>query len=174
MPTPAHYARIPALVLGCGLLLALAAPTAAAQDGLRAMRAWEEPVKLADGTETTYRYEAVYDYATARTVRTAYDATGAVVEVMEMTKPLAPTPDELAAGRALVLADAEMARLVSVNDATVEGGFLLHERDGCAPLGRCLQFDLIPPGRRQSVRFVVVDLATAEITERDFHPGLGR
>ena len=162
------------LVLAVAALCA-AAPDAAAQElSTRVLSTWEDPVKLADGTKTTYRYEVVYDYATGTAVRRAYDAAGALVEAREVAPPPAPTEAEMEQARAIILADDALTGLAARSNATIEGGFILFadQYPACAAPARCLQFDIMPPSKMESLQFVVVDLHTGTIIERDLFPDL--
>ncbi len=162
------------------LVLAVAALCAAAPDAIaqeqssRLLSSYTDPVKLADGTETVYRYDVSYDYATGMTLRRAYDASGALVETIELSQQPGPTPDEIAEAKAIIQQDGEMSTLLARANATVEGGFILFadQHPACAAPARCLQFDLMPPDKIESVRFVVVDLSKRAIVERDLFPDL--
>ena len=157
------------------LVLFAAAPTVLAQamQGTHVLRTWEDPVKLADGTETVYLYEVSYDYATGETLRRAFDGS-TLVETVEIAPPAAPFPGELEAALAIIEADDEIATLVSRSDAHVEGGFILFGEQApmCAKPARCLQFDVMNPARTESFRYLVVDLHSGTILERDYFPGL--
>ncbi len=152
--------------------LALAVPAVHGQDA-RVLRTWSDPVKLADGTEAVYRYEVSYDYATGVALRRAYDG-DVLVEALEIAPPSAPLPQEIAEARALVEADPEISALAARSGATIEGGFILFgaQHAACAPPARCLQFDVMAPDRTESLQFVVVDLRTRTIIERDLFPDL--
>ena len=170
------------LALGFALTLGLLAfaPATSAQDRAsqdrapRLLSTWEDPVKLPDGSETVYRYEVTYDYDAGVALRTAYDTFGNVVETVELAAPPAPTPQEIEEAIALIQQDDELSALAAQRNATVEGGFLLYgdQVEACAAPARCLQFDIIGPDRIESVRFVVVDLRTGAIVERDLFPDL--
>ena len=158
--------------LALGLMLA---PSASAQDRApRLLNTWEDPVKLPDGSETVYRYEVTYDYDTGVALRTAYDTFGNTVEVKEMAQAPAPSAEEIAEAMAIVQGDAELSALAAARNATVDGGFLLYgdQIEACAAPARCLQFDIMGPDKIESVRFVVVDLRTGQIVERDLFPDL--
>lgn len=151
----------------------VALPTASAQPGARILSTWDDPVKLADGTETVYRYEVSYDYATGETLRRAYD--GAVlVETIEIDPPSAPFPAEIEEAMAIIMADEDLSALVSRSNALVGGGFILfgEQYPACAKPARCLQFDIMSQDRLESFQFVVVDLRTGTIIERDLYPDL--
>lgn len=155
---------------------AVTLPTASAQapmQGTHVLRTWEDPVKLANGTEAVYRYELSYDYATGETLRRAYD--GAVlVETVEMKPPGAPFPVEIEAAMSIIRADEALSALASRSNAHVGGGFILfgEQYAACAPPARCLQFDIMSQDRTESLQFVVVDLHSGTIIERDFYPDL--
>ncbi len=154
--------------------LALALPASAQQmQGTHIVSTWDDPVKLADGTETVYRYEVSYDYATGETLRRAYD--GAVlVETVELNPPSAPFPMEIEAAMNIIQTDEQLSTLVSRSNAIVGGGFILfgEQHTPCAKPARCLQFDIMSQDRLESYQFVVVDLHTGTIIERDFYPDL--
>lgn len=165
------------LVLGlAALTLFAAAPSdAVAQEHrVRVLSAWDDPVKLADGTETVYRYEVSHNYDTGVSTRRAFDASGILVETVEMTTPPGPTPEEIDEAKAIIAADDVLGAAISRTSAEVDGGFLLYadQHPACVAPARCLQFDLIPPSKLESVRFVVVDLASQRIVERDLFPDL--
>ena len=163
------------LALAVLTLLAAAPSDAVAQEHrVRVLSAWDDPVKLADGTETVYRYEVTHNYDTGETVRRAYDASGTLVETLEMTTPPAPTPEEIEEAKAIIAADEALSDAIARTNATVDGGFLLYadQHPACVAPARCLQFDLIPPSKLESVRFVVVDLGSRQIVERDLFPDL--
>lgn len=151
------------------------APAASAQDRApRLLRAWEDPVKLADGSEAVYRYEVTYDYDTGLTLRHAYDESGALVETVELSPPTAPLPQEIEEALAIVHADEAVSGLAARSGARIEGGFILFgdQHPACAAPARCLQFDVMTPDRTESLRFVVVDLRTGTIVERNLFPDL--
>ncbi len=163
------------LVLAVAALCAAAPTDAVAQEpSSRVLNSWAEPVKLPDGTETTYRYEVSFDYATGVTLRRAYDASGALLETIEMTQQPGPTPDEIEEAKAIIWQDAALSGELSRASATIEGGFLLYadHHPDCAAPARCLQFDLMPPSKTESLRFVVVDLSKRAVVERDLFPDL--
>ena len=165
--------RLPLLL--AVVALHAAAPDAVAQEpSARVLSTWDDPVKLADGTETVYRYEVTYDYETGVALRRAYDASGTLVETREVAPPPAPTPEEIEEARAIILADAALGGLAARSNATVEGGFILfsNQYPACAAPARCLQFDIMPPSKLESLQFVVVDLRTRTIIERDLFPDL--
>jgi hypothetical protein len=160
-------------------LLAAMPPEALAQarTDTQVIRSWEEPVK-ADGRVEARRVEVAFDYAAGVTVRRTYDASGFLLRVEEVEGQPQPSPAEVAEAQAIVAADAELAPLLAASGATVEGGFT-YSAEGfdeplaaCGPGTRCLQFDLVAPSRMESVRFVVVDLATRQVVERDLFPDL--
>ncbi len=155
------------------LLLLAAPPVLAQMQGTHVLRTWNDPVKLADGTETVYLYEVSYDYATGETLRRAYDGS-TLVETVELAPPAAPFPLEIEAALDIIAADEALWALVSRSDAHVEGGFILFgERyPACAKPARCLQFDVMTPDRTESLQFVVVDLHSGTIIERDLYPDL--
>lgn len=168
------------------ILALLAAPTALAQaDRAQArtdtelIRAWEEPVKTdALGTTEARRVELAFDYAQGATLRRTYDAAGALLRTETVEGQPQPSPAERAEARGIIAADAELAPLLAASNATIEGGFT-YSAEGferplaaCGPGARCLQFDLVAPSRTESVRFVVVDLATRRVVERDLFPDL--
>ena len=162
------------LVLAVAALCAAAPDAVAQEQSSRLLSSYTDPVKLADGTETVYRYDVSYDYATGVTLRRAYDASGALVETIELSQQPGPTPDEIAEAKAIIQQDGEMGTLLARANATVEGGFILFadQHPACAAPARCLQFDLMPPDKIESVRFVVVDLSKRAIVERDLFPDL--
>ena len=162
------------LVLAVAALCAAAPDAVAQEQSSRLLSSYTDPVKLADGTETVYRYDVSYDYATGVTLRRAYDASGALVETIELSQQPGPTPDEIAEAKAIIQQDGEMSTLLARANATVEGGFILFadQHPACAAPARCLQFDLMPPDKIESVRFVVVDLSKRAIVERDLFPDL--
>lgn len=162
------------LVLAVAALCAAAPDAVAQQQSSRVLNSWMDPVKLADGTETTYRYEVSFDYTTGVTLRRAFDASGALVETMELAQQPGPTPEEIAEATAIIMEDAEFSSELARANATVEGGFILFadQHPACVAPARCLQFDLMPPDRIESLRFVVVDLSTRKIVERDLFPDL--
>ena len=171
---PAFMNRL-MLVLAVTALCAAAPDAVAQEQSTRLINSWMDPVKLADGTETVYRYEVTLDYATGVTLRRAYDASGALVETVELAhQPAGPTPEEIAEATAIIQEDEEMSALLADHNATVEGGFILFadQYPACAEPARCLQFDLMPPDKIESVRFVVVDVAKGKIIERDLFPDL--
>jgi hypothetical protein len=90
---------------------------------------------------------------------------------------IAPSPDELARARAIILADPELRALHDgASNPTLEGGFVLLREAGhaCGPGSRCLQFDLYDvdyAARRVTrLRYVVVDLRSGALISRDFDP----
>ena len=170
---------MPAFMKRLTLLLAVAAlctvaTDAVAQESARVLSSWDDPVKLSDGTETVYRYEVVYDYDTGIALRNAYDAAGTLVETVQVAPPGAPSAEEIEEARAIILADAAIAGVAARSNATVEGGFILFadQYPACAAPARCLQFDIMPPSKTESLQFVVVDLRTRTIIERDLFPDL--
>ena len=168
-----------ALALAVTALLAAAPTDAAAQNrtDTQTIRTWEEPVKIGGGTEI-HRVELAFDYAQGVTLRRTFDAAGSLLRTEALTAQPRPSDDEIAEATALIAADAELAPLLAASGATIEGGFVYHQADFAAPLAacgpgaRCLQFDLVAPSRLESVRFVVVDLATRQVVERDLFPNL--
>ena len=162
------------LLLAVVALFAVAPDAVAQEPSARVLSTWDDPVKLADGTETVYRYEVSFDYTTGVTLRRAYDASGALVETVELSQQPGPTPEEIAEAKALIQQDAELSSALVQSDATIEGGFILFadQHPACAAPARCLQFDLMPPSKIESVRFVVVDLSKRAIVERDLFPDL--
>ena len=158
--------------LALGLMLA---PSASAQDRApRLLNTWEDPVKLPDGSETVYRYEVTYDYDTGVALRTAYDTFGYVVETVELSPPTAPLPQEIDEALAIIQADEAISALTARSGATVDGGFILfgNQHPACEAPARCLQFDVMAPNKIESLQFVVVDLRTGQIVERDLFPDL--
>lgn len=156
-------------------LFAAAPPDALAQEHrVRVLSSWDDPVKLAGDTETVYHYEVSHNYDTGVSTRRAFDASGILVETVEMTTPPGPTPEEIDEAKAIIAADDALGAAISRTSAEVDGGFLLYadQHPACVAPARCLQFDLIPPSKLESVRFVVVDLASQRIVERDLFPDL--
>lgn len=178
-----------ALGLAAALLLALAVPeaTAQARTDTQVIRSWEEPVKTADGEETR-RVEIAFDYAQGTPVRRTYDTAGSLLATEAIAAQPQPSEAEIAEAEAIIEADAELAPLLAESGATIEGGFTYNPEDferedfahegfkkalaACGPSVRCLQFDLVAPSRTESVRFVVVDLATRRVVEHDLFPHL--
>jgi hypothetical protein len=174
MPTAPRLLGLAAVVL---LAVAPQETHAQARTDTQAIRAWEESVKT-EGRVETHRVEVAFDYAEGVTVRRTYDATGTLLRVTEIEGQPQPSPAEVAEATAIIAADAELAPLLAESGATIEGGFT-YSGEGfdepltaCGPGTRCLQFDLVAPSRRESVRFVVVDLATRQVVERDLFPDL--
>lgn len=167
------------LALAALALLAVAPADAVAQarTDTQVIRSWEEPVK-SDGLTATRRVEVAFDYAQGVTLRRTYDAAGTLLRTQTVEGQPQPSPAEIAEATAIITADAELGALIEQTDATVAGGFTYSPEGfdrpiaACGPGARCLQFDLIPPSKLESVRFVVVDLATREIVERDLFPDL--
>lgn len=168
------------LALAACTLLALLPADAHAQEArtdTEVIRSWQEPVKL-DGRTETRRVEVAFDYAQGATLRRTYDATGALVRTETVDGQPQPSEAEIAEATAIIEADPELAPLLARSRATIEGGFT-YSAEGfdqplaeCSPSTRCLQFDLVAPSRTESVRFVVVDLATRRVVERDLFPDL--
>ena len=167
-----------ALALAALALLATA-PDALAQARTDApvIRSWEEPVK-ANGLTETRRVEVAFDYAQGVTLRRTYDDSGTLLRTDELARQPRPSDAEIAESAAIIEADAVLAPLLAESQANVEGGFLYNTEDfekplaACGPGARCLQFDLVAPSRTESVRFVVVDLATRRVVEHDLFPHL--
>ena len=170
------------LALGLAAVLLLftgTAPDAAAQarTDTETIRTWDEPVKVGDREETR-RVEVAFDYAQGVTLRRTYDASGALLGTEEISRQPRPSDAELAESAAIIEADAELAPLLAASGAAIEGGFLYNTEDfekplaACGPGARCLQFDLVAPSHTESVRFVVVDLATRRVVEHDLFPHL--
>jgi hypothetical protein len=167
------------LALAAFALFAGAPTDAAAQarTDTQVIRSWEMPVK-ADGLTQTRRVEVAFDYARGVTLRRTYDAAGGLLRTETVDGQPQPSPAEIAEATAIIKADAELGALIDQTDATVEGGFVYSPEGfdrplaACGPGARCLQFDLIGPAKLESVRFVVVDLATREVVERDLFPDL--
>lgn len=176
---------MPVLLKRLALAFAVALPfaltptaaTAQARTDTETIRSWDEAVKTAGGEEV-HRVEIAFDYAQGVTLRRTYDASGALLFTEEMSRQPRPSDAELAESAAIIAADAELAPLLSASGATIEGGFLYHVDDfekpleACGPGTRCLQFDLVAPNHVESVRFVVVDLATRRVVEHNLFPGL--
>jgi hypothetical protein len=169
-----------ALLIAAGALLALLPADARAQEArtdTQVIRSWQEPVKL-DGRTEARRVEVAFDYAEGVTLRRTYDMSGALLRTEQVGGQPQPSEAEIAEATALITADAELSGLIAQSGATVEGGFTYSPEGFERPLAdcgsgaRCLQFDLIAPSRVESVRFVVVDLATRRIVERDLFPNL--
>ncbi len=167
------------LVLAVAALCAAAPTDALAQaQSARVLNSWTESVKLPDGTEATHRVDLTYDYASGVTLRRTYDEAGTLLDTERVDAQPRPTSDETAEAAAIIAADPELGSLLVTSGATIEGGFLYSGEDFEAPLAacasgaRCLQFDLITPSRIESVRFVVVDLVTRQVVERDLFPDL--
>lgn len=181
VPHPSMPVLLKRLVLALAVALPFALTatdaTAQARTDTETIRSWEEPVKTANGEEVRH-VEIAFDYAKGVTLRRTYDASGALVGAEEIGRQPRPSDAELAESAAIIAADAELAPLLAASDATIEGGFLYHVDDfeqplaACGPGSRCLQFDLVAPDHVESVRFVVVDLATRRVVEHDLFPGL--
>jgi len=163
----------------CALLAVLPADASAqeARTDTEVIRSWQDSVKL-DGRTETRRVEVAFDYAQGVTLRRTYDATGALLRTETVDGQPQPSEAEIADATAIITSDDELSALIEQSGATVEGGFI-YSAEGferplaaCGPGARCLQFDLIAPSKLESVRFVVVDLATRQIVERDLFPNL--
>ena len=161
-------------VLAIAAVCAMAPEAVAQEQSSRVLSTYMDPVKLADGTETVYRYEVSFDYETGVTLRRAYDASGALVETVELSQQPAPTPEEITKAKSIIMEDAAISTEMARESATIEGGFLLYadQHPACVAPARCLQFDIMPPSKIESVRFVVVDLSKGTIVERDLFPDL--
>lgn len=145
---------------------ALFAPAAFAQSSVTT--SWDQPVKLPDGSETTYRIEVVFDYVSNTAVQSAYDATGALVERTDVPPPPQPTDEEIALAHAVIEADAELVGFLAPSDVIIDGGYVLF--DGICAEIRCLQFTLGPVDGSRIDRYVVVDLSTQTMASRNFDP----
>lgn len=168
-----------ALALAVALPFALTPTDAAAQTrtDTETIRSWDESVKTERGEEVRH-VEIAFDYAKGVTLRRTYDAGGALLATEALSRQPRPSDAELAESAAIIAADDVLAPLLAASEATIEGGFLYHVDDfeqpleACGPGSRCLQFDLVAPNHVESVRFVVVDLATRRVVEHDLFPGL--
>ena len=175
---PPTFHRL-ALGLAAALLLTLAASEAPAQarTDTQIIRSWEEPVKTDRGEEIR-RVEVAFDYAQGTPVRRTYDADGRLLTTEATDEMPQPSEAEIAEAASIIEADAELAPLLAESGATIEGGFTYLQEDfkeplaACGPGARCLQLDLVAPSRTESVRFVVVDLATRQVVEHDLFPHL--
>ncbi|MEM1041951.1 MAG: hypothetical protein AAGI91_04915 [Bacteroidota bacterium] len=155
------------------LALAAGAPDAAAQE---TVRSWTSDVKLDNGATAAWTTTIVYDASSGLYTRTITDASGAVVkQTTTDTAVVAPSDEEIARARALILGDAELGALYDrADNPTLSGGFVLVREKGhaCAPGSRCLMFDMYDVEGRSAerIRFIVVDLGTDTIVSRDFDP----
>lgn len=129
---------------------------------------WEQPVKLPNGSETTYRIEVVFDYVSNTAVQSAYDASGALVETIDVPPPPQPTAEEIALAHAVIEADAELSGFLTPEEVIIDGGYVLF--DGICAEVRCLQFTLGPVDGSRIDRYVVVDLSTQTMASRNFDP----
>jgi len=140
---------------------------------VRVLRSWSEPVTL-NGKTTLGRIEVSFDYDSGLASRRIYDGSGALVSTETFPPGLGqprPSDEEIQEAMTLVRSDAELARIIDVTDATLDGGFLLKEEAGkpCGPGTRCLQIQLNTNGYG-FVRNVVVDLTKGSFAYRVYTP----
>ena len=177
MPIPLRLA-----LLGFCLVwpAAAAAQAAVSATAPRVLAEGVDTLKGDDGERVTLRSTMVYDPVAGEYVREVSDAeTGAFVSRTVLRAPMIrPTPEEDAAAKALITADAEVAALIAASpyEVVIDGGFpLVREAGhGCGPGSRCLQYDVyeLGPGRlgAERLRYVVVDLRAVALFSNDFDP----
>ena len=170
---------IAALTLLSGSVLA--ATAAPLQPGItrtsrpvRLLRSWEDTIKGNDGTEYTRRVDLLFDYGrgVAREEYSAADGTLLGSREIKQSQPQ-PSEEEVAEATSLILADAELSRIVRRRSARFNGGFLLEEARGrpCGPGTRCVQLQVLSPDQRGLLRWTVVDLVQRRIAYRIYVPG---
>lgn len=165
-------------LLGGAVLAATAAPfqpdVTRTSRPVRLLRSWEDTVKGKNGAEYTRRVDLLFDYGRgiAREEYRAADGTPLGWRDIKQNQP-APSPEEIAEATKLILADAELARLVSRRSARFNGGFVLEEARGrpCGPGTRCIQLQVLSSDQRGLLRWTVVDLVGRKLAYRVYLPG---
>lgn len=180
MPRP-HWWLLPALAVATALPCAA---QGAARLNPTAPRVFADDVvtiKGDDGAEVTFRATLTYDPVSGDFVSERTDVQTGVVIEREVFAPgmMPPSATEEAEVQALIATDAELSALVAAapRAVTVAGGFPLVREPGhrCDATARCVQYDLFMPrivGPRGAdrLRYVVVDLRTLTLVDRDFDP----
>lgn len=176
-------ARRPGSSLGALTLtftIALIAPGianagATVKHGTMDLGTWTDTVKTDHGKEAR-RYHAEYEWDTGLTHESAYTLDGRLVSERRYRAAPAPQPEEIAEARAIVLADPEVADILS-RQPTFElaGGFAIEQTAAegpCTERTRCLQMLLFDGPN--VVRHMLVDMHTGSILERDYVPPRNR
>ena len=172
----------PLRTLTLALTLTLAAPGLADADagasvkhGTMDLGTWTDAVKTDHGKEAR-RYHAVYEWDTGLTHEYAYTLDGTLVSERRYRAAPAPQPEEIAEASAIVLADPEVADILSRQPSYVlAGGFAIEQTAAegpCTESTRCLQMLLFDGPN--VVRHMLVDLHTGSILERDYVPPRNR
>jgi len=155
--------------------VALAASGPAAKHGTMDLGEWTDAVKTDHGKEARH-YRAVYDWDTGLTHEYAYTLDGKLVSERSYRGAPAPSPEEIEEARAIVLADPEIASILSRQPQfLLDGGFSIEQTASegpCTERTRCLQMFLYDGNN--VVRHMLVDLRTGSILERDYTPPRNR
>jgi hypothetical protein len=136
---------------------------------------WTDAVKTGGGKEAR-RHHAVYEWDTGLTHEYVYALDGSLVSERRYRAAPAPQPEEIAEASAIVLADPEVADILSRQPTfTLAGGFTIEQTAAegpCSERTRCLQMLLFDGNN--VVRHMLVDLRTGSILERDYIPPRNR
>jgi len=152
-----------------------AEPAHAVKHGTMDLGEWTDAVKTDHGKEARH-YRAVYDWDTGLTHEYAYTLDGKLVSERSYRGAPAPSPEEIEEARAIVLADPEIASILSRQPQfLLDGGFSIEQTASegpCTERTRCLQMFLYDGNN--VVRHMLVDLRTGSILERDYIPPRNR
>lgn len=146
---------------------------------VRVIRSWPEDVRVGNGTQPA-RVEILFDYTAGVSIeRVVLLAQGKAPERELSSKTNRPghgdprpSEEEIAEAFATVRADREIAKVIRVTNAILDGGFQIFEPAGkpCGPGSRCLEVQLMTDNRLGFIRNVIVDLTKQAIVYRTYMP----
>ena len=170
--------RTLALFLGTSLIafgVARADAGSRVKHGTMELGTWIDAVKTDHGKEARRHY-AVYEWDSGLTHESVYTLDGKLVSERRYRAAPAPHAEEIEEARAIVLADSEVAEILSRQPTfALAGGFTIEQTAAegpCTERTRCLQMLLFDGNN--VVRHMLVDLRTGSILERDFVPPRNR
>ena len=152
-----------------------AATGQAVKHGTMDLGEWTDAVKTDHGKEAR-RYHAVYEWDTGLTHEYVYTLDGKLVSERSYRAAPTPSPAEIEEAKAIVLADPEVAAILSRQpEVSLQGGFAIEQTAAegpCTERTRCLQMLLFDGNN--VVRHMLVDMRTSSILERDYIPPRNR
>lgn len=153
-----------------------AAPPAAAHR-TRVVKSWPEDF-VVDGQKVRGNVEIVFDYTDGVAIeRHVYGPENARKVASSRTNARGhgsprPSPEEIEEAMDMVRNDKEIAQIIEVTHAVLDGGFQIFGKPGtrCGPGSRCLEVQLMTDNRLGFIRNVIVDLTKDAIVYRNYLP----
>lgn len=152
---------------------------AKAEHRVRVIRSWPEDVRVGNTTQPG-RVEILFDYTAGVSIqRVVLLAKGNAPERELSSKTNLPghgdprpSQEEIAEAFETVRADREIAKVMRVTNAILDGGFQIFEPAGmpCGPGSRCIEVQLMTDNRLGFIRNVIVDLTKQAIVYRTYMP----